>query len=162
VLDHHPLRKATAIAALCDVRPSYGATATILAEYLLAGGIEPTHAVATALIYAIRAETQDFSREFTGPDNAAYDRFFPPAAPRVRARLQGRRLPAPSCSTLHGGLHRLEGVASLGVSHRGEADQPDTVPETAAPLLPREGKPWSPAPAFFGDRLYSSIRTTNP
>jgi nanoRNase/pAp phosphatase (c-di-AMP/oligoRNAs hydrolase) len=70
VIDHHPVRKPTLAAAFVDVRPTYGATATVMGEYLLAAGIRPTHGLATALIYAIRSETQDFSREFTGPDKA--------------------------------------------------------------------------------------------
>jgi nanoRNase/pAp phosphatase (c-di-AMP/oligoRNAs hydrolase) len=82
VFDHHPPRKSSSAAAFSDIRPSYGATATILAEYLLAAGIEPSHALATGLIYAIRTETQDFSREFAGPDKAIYDYFFPRASQR--------------------------------------------------------------------------------
>jgi nanoRNase/pAp phosphatase (c-di-AMP/oligoRNAs hydrolase) len=162
VFDHHPLRKATAIAAFCDVRPSYGATATILAEYLLAAGIEPTHAIATALIYAIRSETQDFSREFTGPDKAIYDHFFPRASHRLLARIQSPRLRVAYFSNLHEALEHLEGVDSLVVSHLGEVDQPDIVPEIADLLLRMEGRTWSLCTGFFGDRLYLSIRTTNP
>jgi nanoRNase/pAp phosphatase (c-di-AMP/oligoRNAs hydrolase) len=162
VFDHHPLRKATGIAAFCDVRPAYGATATILAEYLLAAGIEPTHAVATAVIYAIRSETQDFSREFTGPDKAVYDLFFPRADHRLLARIQSPRLPVAYFRNLHEALERLEGVDSLVLSHLGDVDQPDIVPEIADLLLRMEGKTWSLATGFFGDRLYLSIRTTNP
>jgi nanoRNase/pAp phosphatase (c-di-AMP/oligoRNAs hydrolase) len=162
VFDHHPLRKATSLAAFCDVRPAYGATATILAEYMLAAGIEPTHAVATALIYAIRSETLDFSREFTGPDKAVFDRFFPRADHRLLARIQSPRLPVAYFRNLHEALERLETVDSLVMSHLGEVDQPDIVPEIADLLLRIEGKTWSLATGFFGERLYLSIRTTNP
>src|SRR6185295_7448317 len=66
VIDHHPLRSNTQTGPFYDIRPKYGATATILAEYLLAADIQPTHALTTALIYAIRSETQDFAREHAG------------------------------------------------------------------------------------------------
>src|SRR5436305_2156569 len=107
VIDHHPLRQATRLGPFHDVRPKYGATATILAEYLLASGVRSTHAIATALIYALRTETNDFAREFTGPDTAIYDRFFPQADHRLPARIQTRRLPLAYFSNLHDALAAL-------------------------------------------------------
>jgi nanoRNase/pAp phosphatase (c-di-AMP/oligoRNAs hydrolase) len=162
VIDHHPLRKPTLAAPFVDIRPSYGATATVLGEYLLAAGIRPTHALATALIYAIRSETQDFSREFAGPDKAIYDLFFPLANHRLLARIQNPRLPLAYFGDLHAALERLEAVDSLVLSHLGEVGQPDIVPELADLLLRMEGKTWSLCTGYFGERLYLSIRTTNP
>jgi nanoRNase/pAp phosphatase (c-di-AMP/oligoRNAs hydrolase) len=162
VIDHHPVRKATLSAPLLDIRPTYGATATVLGEYLLAAGIRPTHSQATALIYAIRSETQDFSREFTGPDKAIYDLFFPLANHRLLARIQNPRLPLSYFGNLHEALERLESVDSLILSHLGEVGQPDIVPELADLLLRMEGKTWSLCTGVYGDRLYLSIRTTNP
>jgi nanoRNase/pAp phosphatase (c-di-AMP/oligoRNAs hydrolase) len=162
VIDHHPTRKPTLAAPFVDIRPGYGATATVLGEYMLAAGIRPTHAMATALIYAIRSETQDFSREFAGPDKAIYDLFFPLADHRLLARIQNPRLPLAYFGDLHAALERLETVDSLILSHLGEVGQPDIVPELADLLLRMEGKTWSLVTGFFGDRLYLSIRTTNP
>jgi nanoRNase/pAp phosphatase (c-di-AMP/oligoRNAs hydrolase) len=161
VVDHHPQRKTTQ-AGLIDVRHHYGATATILGEYLLAAGIQPSHSLATALIYAIRSETQDFAREFAGPDKAIYDRFFPLAHHRLLARIQSPRLPLTYFRNLHDALEGLESVDSLVVSHLGTVEQPDIVPEIADLLLRIEGKTWSLATGFYGERLYLSIRTTNP
>ncbi|MBV8199411.1 MAG: DHH family phosphoesterase, partial [Acidobacteria bacterium] len=131
VIDHHPVRKTTLAAPLQDIRPTYGATATMLGEYLLAAGVRPTHAQATALIYAIRSETQDFAREFAGPDKAIYDLFFPLADHRLLARIQNPRLPLSYFGNLHEALERLEAVDSLVLSHLGEIGQPDIVPELA-------------------------------
>jgi nanoRNase/pAp phosphatase (c-di-AMP/oligoRNAs hydrolase) len=156
------VRKATLAAPFLDIRPTYGATATVLGEYLLAAGIRPTHAMATALIYAIRSETQDFSREFTGPDKAIYDLFFPLANHVLLARIQNPRLPLSYFGDLHTALERLETVDSLILSHLDEVGQPDIVPELADLLLRMEGKTWSLCTGYYGDRLYLSIRTTNP
>jgi nanoRNase/pAp phosphatase (c-di-AMP/oligoRNAs hydrolase) len=162
VIDHHPIRKPTLGTPFVDVRPSYGATATVLGEYLLAAGVRPSHPLATALIYAIRSETQDFSREFGGPDKAIYDHFFPLANHRLLARIQSPRLPLAYFSQLHEALERLETVDSLVLSHLDEVDQPDIVPELADLLLRMEGKTWSLCTGFYGERMYLSIRTTNP
>jgi nanoRNase/pAp phosphatase (c-di-AMP/oligoRNAs hydrolase) len=162
VVDHHPLRPATEASPFYDVRPRYGATATIAAEYLLASGVSGTHALSTALVYAIRSETQDFAREYTGPDKAIYDLFFPQADHRLLARIQTPRLPLPYFSNLHEALEGLETVDTLIVAHLEVVEQPDIVPEIADLLLRLEGKTWSLATGRFGDRIYLSIRTTNP
>jgi nanoRNase/pAp phosphatase (c-di-AMP/oligoRNAs hydrolase) len=162
VFDHHPLRKASQSARFHDVRTEYGATATILTEHLLAAGGRPTRALATALVYAIRAETQDFSREFAPPDKAVYDAFFPGINQRALGRIQSAPLPLAYLRNLHDALENLETVSSLVVSHMGRVDQPDIVPEVADLLLRLEGKTWSLATGLFGDRIYLSIRTTNP
>lgn len=162
VIDHHPVRANTQSGPFYDVRPKYGATATILAEYMLAAGIQPTHALATALIYAIRSETLDFAREHAGPDKAIHDLFFPQANHRLLARIQSPRLPFAYFSNLHDALENLETVDSLILSHLGPIEQPDIVPEIADLLLRMEGKTWSLATGYYQDRLYLSIRTTNP
>ena len=161
VIDHHPVRSPTQNGPFFDIRPEYGATATIVAEYLLAAGIQPTHAEATALIYAIRSETQDFAREFTGRDKAVYDLFFPRADHRLLARIQSPRLPLTYFANLHDALENLETVDTLIVSHLGKVEQPDIVPEIADLLLRLEGKTWALCTGVYQDRLYLSIRTTN-
>jgi len=147
VIDHHPLRKSTELALFRDVRPDYGATATILAEYLLASGLRPTHALATALVYAIRSETQDFAREYAGHDKEIYDAVFPQANHRLLARIQTPRLPLTYFSNLHEALERLETVDTLIVTHLGAVEQPDIVPEIADLLLRMEGRPGRSQPA---------------
>ncbi len=161
VIDHHPVRANTQTGPYYDIRPPYGATATIVAEYLLASGIKSTHAMATALIYAIRTETQDFAREYTGPDKAIHDLFFPQINHRLLARIQSPRLPLTYFSNLHEALENLLGVDTLIVSHLGEVEQPDIVPEIADLLLRLEGKTWALCTGFYGQRLYLSIRTSN-
>ena len=161
VIDHHPVRASTEGGPFYDIRPRYGATATILAEYLLTSSVRYTHGVATALIYAIRSETQDFSREWVGPDKAVFDHFFPHANHRILARIQNPRLPLTYYSNLHEALENLISVDSLILSHLGDVEQPDIVPEIADLLLRMEGKTWSLCTGFFGERLYLSIRTTN-
>jgi len=162
VFDHHPIRRATRDAAFADIRVDYGATATILAEYLLASELEVNKRNATALVYAIRSETQDFGREYSAIDKAIYDQLHPLADIRALARIQNPRLPLSYYRVLHQGLKRLESVGTLVISHVGEVEQPDIVPEIADLMLRLQGKTWSLCTGVFADRLYLSIRTTNP
>lgn len=162
VIDHHPVRKATLAAAVVDIRPRYGATATILWEYLAECGIEVPRPLATGMVYAIRSETQDFGRESTGPDHKAFDALLPRVDRRLLARIQSARLPLVYFRNLHRALEGLAGVGNLVVSQLGAVDQPDIVPEIADLLLRMEGKTWSLCTGSQGDRVYASIRTTNP
>jgi len=162
VFDHHPMRRATQAVPFADVRTDYGATATILGEYLEAAGLQPSRAQVTALIYAIRTETQDFRREAAGPDRALYDELLPRADKRALAKIQSAPLPVTYYRTLHEALESLETVGTLVVSHMGAVEQPDIVPEIADLLLRMEGKTWALATGLFEGRVYLSIRTSNP
>lgn len=162
VIDHHPLRRQTRDVPLHDLREGYGATATIAAEYLLASGLTVTRREATALVYAQRTETLDFSREFPGPDRPIYDYFLSLADKRILGKIRNPRLPEDYYRTLHEALERVQGVDTLIISALGVVPQPDIVPEIADLLLRMDGRTWSMCSGRFDDRLYVSIRTTNP
>jgi nanoRNase/pAp phosphatase (c-di-AMP/oligoRNAs hydrolase) len=161
VLDHHPRRNATRLVPYPDVRPEYGATATLAADYLLGSGLKPTANEATALVYAIRTETRDFGRESSGPDKRVYDLLLPKVRKEALARIQHPRLPLSYFALLHRAFERLSGLENVVVSHLGPVPQPDIVPEVADLLVRLEGKTWSFATGAHGDRLYLSLRTTN-
>ena len=144
-----------------DIRVDYGATATVLAEYLLAADLEISKSNATALVYAIRSETQDFGREYSAIDKAIYDQLHPLADIRALSRIQNPRLPLSYYRILHEGLKKLESVGTLIVSHLGPVEQPDIVPEVADLILRLQGMTWSMCTGIFANRLYVSIRTTN-
>ena len=146
------MRKATLAARFVDVRPEYGATATILAEYLEESGLEPPPRPGDRMVYAIRSETQEFGREAAGPDHAAFDRLLPRVDRRALSRIQNAPLPLTYFRNLHRALEGLAGVGNLVVSNLGKVDQPDIVPEIADLLLRMEGQdlvavhrhPWRP------------------
>jgi nanoRNase/pAp phosphatase (c-di-AMP/oligoRNAs hydrolase) len=75
VIDHHNDGKLGESGAMfVDSRPGLGATASILAQYLQELDISVDKRVATGLLYGIRSDTRDFSRNVTPQDlnNAAF------------------------------------------------------------------------------------------
>lgn len=162
VVDHHGLRPETADVPLVDIRTDYSASASIAAEYMLASGLEATRAEATALVYAIRSETLDFSREAAGPDLPLYNHFLAQANTRTLGRIQSPRLTESYFRTLHNALEHLQRIDSVLISELGTVEQPDIVPEVADLLLRMEGVTWSLCTGRFEDRIFCSIRTTNP
>ena len=61
IIDHHPKIKQWD-ASYVDIRPKYGANATIMTEYLRGANIKPSRNLATALLYAIKTDTANFER----------------------------------------------------------------------------------------------------
>jgi nanoRNase/pAp phosphatase (c-di-AMP/oligoRNAs hydrolase) len=74
VIDHHP--DSGFRGAFTDIRPAYGATATILTEYLRAARIIPSQNLATALYHAIKTDTDDFKRQTLVEDLQAFQFLF--------------------------------------------------------------------------------------
>jgi nanoRNase/pAp phosphatase (c-di-AMP/oligoRNAs hydrolase) len=72
VIDHHPLEHSYR-AEFTDIRPDYGATATMMTEYLRSGGSEAIpRGLATALLYGIRTDTDSLVRQVSPADVEAY------------------------------------------------------------------------------------------
>lgn len=70
VIDHHPKTKPVT-ARFVDIRPNVGATASILTGYLLDAGEKIHRRLATALLYALRTDTQYFQRTLSDEDLTA-------------------------------------------------------------------------------------------
>jgi len=62
IIDHHPVGGKWQ-ADYIDIRPDYGACSTMMVEYLRAASMKPSVALATALFYAIKVDTQDFEKK---------------------------------------------------------------------------------------------------
>ena len=102
----------------------------------------PSPSLATALIYAIRTETQDFRREGQSADHDLYDYLYPLVNKRALGRIQHPNLPTSYFRTLHQALERMQGVDNVIICHLPETPTPDNVPQIADLLLRTEGKTW--------------------
>jgi nanoRNase/pAp phosphatase (c-di-AMP/oligoRNAs hydrolase) len=87
VIDHHPV-SAPVQSSFVDIRPDYGATATIMTEYLRAASIKPSRSLATALVYAIRADTRNFESGAREVDIKAFHFLFPYANMHLLSRIE--------------------------------------------------------------------------
>lgn len=75
VLDHHPATSGWQ-ASYVDIRPDYGAAASMLIEYLRAADIKPSVALATALFYAIKVDTNNFEMKASLADAISFRYLF--------------------------------------------------------------------------------------
>ena len=87
VIDHHPMAMPVK-APFVDIRPEYGATATIMTEYLRAAKIRPSKSLATALVYAIRADTRNFQASALDVDVNTFHFLFQYANMHLLSRIE--------------------------------------------------------------------------
>ena len=87
VIDHHPATRGWE-AGYVDIRKDFGATASILVEYLRAASIKPSVALATALFYAIKVDTQNFEKKSTLADVISFRYLFDIANPNLVRKIE--------------------------------------------------------------------------
>lgn len=162
VIDHHPLKRATKSAQLIDIRRSYGATSTILLEYLLEAGIEPHVQLCTALLYGILSDTQTLGRETCKADIEAVTYLFPRANKRMLGEIQRGSVERSYFSMLAMGLENARVYGNYVIAGLGAIENPDMTGELADLLLRDEQIDCSICYCFFGEKMILSVRTSSP
>ena len=160
VIDHHPIRRQTRTATFTDVRSGYGATSTILCEYLIEAGITPDAPLATALLYGIRSDTQDLGREASRFDIEAIEFLYPFANKRMLGIIQRGKVPRIYYQMLADALRNARVQGPAIITDLGEIDNPDMIAEVADLLLREDETTWTMCTGTWSDKLMISIRTS--
>lgn len=161
VIDHHPPIGGIPPSTLTDIRPEYGATCTILTEYLEDAQVHVDEGLATALFYGIKTDTQDLGRQASGIDALAYLRLFVAADKRMLSRIQNPRLPLKYFRALYRALEQVEIHENAAIARLGDLEMPETTGETADLIVRLEGIRWSLTIGRFRSRLLFSLRNTD-
>ncbi|HVP67356.1 MAG TPA: bifunctional oligoribonuclease/PAP phosphatase NrnA [Anaeromyxobacteraceae bacterium] len=159
VIDHHPPRPESQLAAVADVGRQAGATSTVVTDYLRASGLEVPSPIATALFYGIKSDTRDLERETTRPDVEAYLWLFPQADPQALSEIEHPRLPEDYFRLFHTAVERALVFDDAVVCDLGKVYYPDLVAEVADRFLAMAEVRWSLAFGLFHGSLYFSLRT---
>lgn len=159
VIDHHPIREASKRCRWVDVREEYGATTTILYEYLQAQNVPIGTKLATALFYAIKSETQDLGREAGKADRDAYLRLFPFTSKRLLYEITHPKLPIEYFATINSALEGTKIYGPLLITNLGETIIPELVAEMADFLLRLEGIETVLCMGHYNDGMVLSLRT---
>jgi nanoRNase/pAp phosphatase (c-di-AMP/oligoRNAs hydrolase) len=160
VIDHHPLRRASLKSPFHDVRRGYGATSTMLTEYLAAADLEPTRGLANALLYGIKTDTNSLLREAFKSDVAAFGFLSPMTNPRVIGLIERPKLPKRYFQEFHRGLSRALVCREAAVCYLGALASDSIVPELADTLLRIERVRWSLVLGYIGDTALISLRSS--
>ncbi len=158
VVDHHPLRDESLLSPFADVGGDYGATSTMLVEYLRAARLEPSVEVATGLFYGIKADTRDLGRETTQTDIDSYLWLFPRCDKQLLGQIEHPDLPARYFQLHHTAIERAKVYGTAIVTDLEEVYSPDMVAEVAERMMFLEGMKWSLAYGTYRNQLFVSLR----
>jgi nanoRNase/pAp phosphatase (c-di-AMP/oligoRNAs hydrolase) len=157
VIDHHPEAKGWR-APFRDVRPTYGATSTILTDYLRAAEVKITERVATALFYGIKTDTLHLERGGTRADMEAFAHLYGLANHNILRRIERPELPLDALDALGEALVHRTIIQNALFAHLGRVSRPDLIPQFADLCLQVKGIEWSIVSGLTGDEVHISVR----
>ncbi len=157
IIDHHP-RHPDSTARLMDIRPGYGATATIMTEYLRAARIRPSLKLATALYYGIKTDTSNFERPAIEADIRAFHFLFKYTRLPLVRRLEFAELTLPMLQYYQQALRRYRLKGNRLYTFLGPVDTPDILVIIADSFLRVEEISWTIVGGIYQDNLIVIFR----
>lgn len=158
VIDHHPPRDEQGSTLWRDIR-ELGATSTIIVEYLRELRVPVDTALATALFYALRAETRDLGREATHAERGAYLFLFPLVDHHALSRITQPKVPREHFAAVDRALRSARVWGDVVSVNLGAIAYPDLVAEVADMLLTYDRAKFVLCCGRFGNRVFLSLRT---
>ncbi len=157
VIDHHPVTTSYQV-GYRDVRPSYGATSTILTEYLHSAASTFGQRLATALLYGIKADTLLLNREVIDADLDAFISLYPIINYNLLRRIEKPEIPLRFAPVLASALKSLAHEDGILVTCLGNVEREDLIPQVADFLLQFEDVEWVVCAGVFEDNVVMSVR----
>ncbi len=157
VIDHHPDSGYEPVYR--DIRPKYGATASILFEYLRAANIKPSIRLATALYYAIRTDTDNFNRKAIYEDVRAFQHLFPLANIQAVRKIEAAEMRPGFLKYFQTAIENRKKRKTWLFSHLGTVPSPDVCVIIADFFLKVDDVNWSIISGINGKKLYIIFRS---
>jgi len=162
VIDHHASKTDLSDVCWVDIRTHYGASATILYEYLCQQGVKLNTRLATSLFYAIKSETQDLGREWSKADREAYLKLLPLSNNRILFDIVHPQVPREYFSAFRTALEFSMVYGEVLVFNLRRIDNPDLVAELADFLLRQEGVRYVLGMGWYQGMQILSMRSDTP
>ena len=162
VIDHHLSKQNHRDSFWVDVREEFGASATILYEYLVSQDVSINTKLATVLFYAIKSETQDLGREWSKADREAYLKLLPLSNNRILYDIIHPQVSTNYYITFHTAIENAKIYGEFLVFSLGKIENPDLVAELADFLLPLHGVRYVLGMGWYDGTQILSMRSLNP
>ncbi|MEW6429852.1 MAG: DHHA1 domain-containing protein [Thermodesulfobacteriota bacterium] len=157
VIDHHPLTTGWT-STFVDIRPEYGAVASMLVEYLRAAGIKPSVALATAMFYAIKVDTQNFEKRATLADAISFRFLFNRANQNLVRKIELSELRFSELNYFRTALNEMKVSKRRLYVHVGRVRTPDVLVIIADFLNQVHMISWVFVSGIHGERLVVIFR----
>ncbi len=162
VVDHHPLRENTPQRARwVDVRSDFGASATIVAQYLMTKNVEFSALLATAFLYALKSETQDLGIHANEVDRLVYLHLLPRVDARALFEITHPKVSREYFRILGRLVRQTQLYGKAAVLYVGRVSNPDLVAEMADQLMRLQAVEWALCMGTFANEFFLSMRTSH-
>jgi len=156
IIDHHP---DTGIKApFQDIRPNYGATATIMTEYLRTAKIKPSVKLATGLFHAIKTDTSNFERQTLIEDLRAFQFLFRHSNIHLTRKIELAELRLDFLKYYKIALNTMRKRKNRIFAHLGPVSNPDVCVIIADFFLRIESVDWSIISGIYDNKLIVIFR----
>jgi len=162
IIDHHASKGDVSQVCWVDVREHYGASATILYEYLCNQEVSINTRLATSLFYAIKSETQDLGREWSRADREAYLKLLPLSNNRILFDIVHPQVPRGYFSAFRSAIENSLVYGEALVFNLHQIDNPDIVAELADFMLRQEGVHYVLGMGWYEGMEILSMRSNVP
>jgi len=159
LIDHFEPEEGTTEASFVDVRTNMSSTSTILTKYIQELDMSVDEAVATALLYGIRAETLDFKRETTPADLTAAAYLYPFANHDTLEQVESPSMSPETLDVLAEAIQNREVQGSHLVSNAGFIRDREALTQAAQHLLNLEGITTTAVFGIADDTIYVAARS---
>ena len=156
IIDHHP--ETGAKARFSDVRPQYGATSTILTQYLRAAKIKPSAKLATGLFYGIKTDTNNFQRKAVIEDVDAFQFLFHHVNVHMAQRIEQAEMTREFLKYYRIALDRMRIWRHRIHAHLGPVRNPDVCVSIADFFMKIHDTAWSIVSGIHQGRLIIVVR----
>jgi len=157
IIDHHPL-SAGSTAPFVDIRDDYGATATLMTEYLRAAKIRPSPRLATALFYGIKTDTDNFVRPTIPNDIEAFRYLYPFVNIHIVKMIESSEMTRKTLTHFRTALENLVFLKEKAWIHMGKVNDPDILVILADFFLKLVESTWCLVSGVYGQKLIVIFR----
>jgi len=156
IIDHHP--ETVVHASFLDIRSKYGATASIMTEYLRAAKIKPSKKLATGLFYAIKTDTDNFVRQTLIEDVRAFQFLYRHANLNLVSKIERSELRLDFLKYFEIALANKRIRKGRAFSHIGPVVNPDVCVLLADFFMKISSVDWSIVAGLYGNKLVLILR----
>jgi nanoRNase/pAp phosphatase (c-di-AMP/oligoRNAs hydrolase) len=157
IIDHHPPSQGS-VAAFVDIREDYGATATMMTEYLRAAKIKPSPRLATALFYGVKTDTDNFVRASIPNDIDAFRYLYPYTNIHIVKMIESSEMTKKTLTSFRAALENLVFFKDKACIHMGKVNDPDILVILADFFLKLVESTWCIVSGVYGQKLIVIFR----
>lgn len=157
IIDHHPVGPEMT-AQFVDIKDDYGASSTIMTEYLRAAKIKPSPKLATALFYGIKTDTDNFASPSLPNDIKEFRYLYQFANINLIKKIESSEMTKKTLNSFRTAMENLAFFKDIGFIHMGKVNNPDILVIIADFFLKLAEITWCIVSGIYGNKIIVIFR----